>query len=82
MISVLLLACELAHVGALARIEARARAATSRDTRLLDRFALRRFFRVTRGCAGYAIPQSGIEHLGYFSRSELGFSSDTCEMHR
>ena len=49
MISVLLLACELVHVGALARIEARARAATSRDTRLLDRFALRRFLRVTRG---------------------------------
>ena len=36
MISVLLLACELAHIGALARIEARARAATSRDTILLE----------------------------------------------
>ena len=49
MISVLLLACELAHVGAQARIEALARAATSPDARLLDRFALRHFLRVTRG---------------------------------
>ena len=41
MISVLLLACELAHVGAQARIEARARAATTRDTRSLWSSTLR-----------------------------------------
>ena len=68
MISVLLLACELAHVGALARIEARARAATSRDTRLLDRFALRRFLRVTQG---WSSSQAMLLHNQVLSISDI-----------